>query len=224
MVDQRTRQRRMKAGRDYLLRHYYGSDGGRRPRGRSRVVVDDYRAVPIPVNLPTAVAGSCLIWRWALNTYGYGAVSGELAHRVAYEQAHGISLSGEHVLHLCHRRYCVQPAHLYLGSAARNAEDREARFGKLTPDISGPWTGGLEGLRQKLGEQLRPLLLYRISRWDDAEKGADVGWPAPEGPVQLTLESPPEDDCPGHHYVIPAGDAKLCSICEASDLPSLGNT
>ena len=142
---------------------------------------------------------------------------------MAYEQAHGIPLGGGHVLHLCHRPYCVQPAHLYLGSAAQNAEDREARFGKLIPDISGPLTGGLEGLRQKLSEKLKPLLLYRISRWDDAEKGADVGWPNPEGPVQSTLGPPSEDDCPGHHYVIPAGDAKICSICAASDLPRFGN-
>ena len=218
-----TRQRLMQAGRDYLLRHHYGSDGGRRPRGRSRIVVDDYRAVPVPVNLPTPVAGSCLIWRWALSADGYGVVSGGLAHRVAYEQAHGIPLGGGHVLHLCHRPYCVQPAHLYLGSAAQNAEDREARSGKLTPDISGPLTGGLEGLRQKLSENSD--LFSAIASADGTTRKRVRMSAGPTRRDRCNRHSNPhrKDDCPGHHYVIPAGDAKISSICAASDLPRFGN-
>ena len=153
----------MRAERDYLLRHYYGSDRGHRPRGRARIMEDDYRAVPIRVNLPTPVAGSCLIWRWGLDTGGYGKLSAGMAHRVAYEQAHGVQLGDGHVLHLFHRPFCVQPAHLYMGTAAQNVEDREARFGKLTPDIFGPWTGGLEGLRRKLTEALKPSFRYLLS-------------------------------------------------------------
>ena len=128
----------MTAERDYLLKRYYGSSAtGRRLQGRLEIEEDDYRTAPIPVNLPIGVAGNCLIWRWALNKGGYGVLrtggKQKLAHRVAYKQAHKCLPKGAQVLHLCHRRACIQPTHLYLGYADLNTEDREARFGEVTP-------------------------------------------------------------------------------------------
>ena len=39
--------------------------------------------------------------------------------------------SREQVNHLCHRPFCIQPAHLYLGDAQSNAEDRQARVAEV---------------------------------------------------------------------------------------------
>ena len=210
----------MKAARDYLLAHHYGSSPrGRRPPGRQRISEDDYRAVGIPYNTPVPLAGSCLVWRWALNSQGYGVVTAsgrrELAHRVAYRQANGSLPDGAQVLHLCHRPFCVQPAHLYLGDRVQNVEDREARLGKLDPDILGPMPlGGLPEVARRLQTEGRHLIEYMDSRWD---RGRPV-WPDPvEAPEQLTLDPPTEAECPGHEFRIPAGDAKLCSICGVSD-------
>ena len=56
-------------------------------------------------------------------------------------------------------RYCtcaidltgIQPAHLYLGTPRDNVEDREARIGKLDPDILGPMPpGGIDAVADRL--------------------------------------------------------------------------
>ena len=115
--------------RDFLIQCQYGKGlTGRRTSGSDRVVEGDYLPIQIPVNLPSGVAGSCLIWRWQLNRDGYG-VSGSgghqyLAHRVAFDMTRGRQALDTPVLHLCHRSYCVQPAHLYPGPRSENVEDR----------------------------------------------------------------------------------------------------
>ena len=50
------------------------------------------------------------------------------AHRVAYEMSRGTIPERKLILHLCHRRSCIQPAHLYAGTRKQNAEDRLARL------------------------------------------------------------------------------------------------
>ena len=214
----------MKSERDYLLRRYHGVDNaGRRPPKRSRITQHDYLAIPIPPNLPVPVAGSCLIWRWALNRDGYGVIGngGEqrLAHRTAYEQAHTYLPDEAHVLHLCHRPYCIQPAHLYLGTTRENVEDREARFGKLDPDILGPMPpGGIRALADRIRETGGDLLEYASARWEEASYSADAVWPDPDNsPVQLKLGPVSTDECPGHRFCIPAGDVNLCAVCQAPD-------
>ncbi len=80
------------------------------------------------------VAGPCLIWRGSLSGSrngtdgGYAQYGGKALHRLMYEQSrrHGLA-SKDMVLHLCHRRACIQPSHLYLGGDADNAEDRTSR-------------------------------------------------------------------------------------------------
>lgn len=60
--------------------------------------------------------------------YGYLRVEGKLryAHRVAYCEHHGLSLSdiaGQVVRHRCDNPPCVNPEHLELGSQADNVQD-----------------------------------------------------------------------------------------------------
>lgn len=78
---------------------------------------------------------TCWIWTKELNSRGYGRMSvgrtktrrRELAHRLSYRLSTG-TLPGEmDVLHRCDRPSCVNPSHLFLGSAADNAMDMVAK-------------------------------------------------------------------------------------------------
>lgn len=72
----------------------------------------------------------CWNWLSTLDRGGYGKFwflgAQSKAHRVSYELLVGSS-EGKWVLHKCDNRKCVNPSHLYLGNALRNARDRTAR-------------------------------------------------------------------------------------------------
>jgi hypothetical protein len=76
----------------------------------------------------------CWIWRGHLNSQGYGQFhcrvagrSGYLAHRLMYRLVHGEVPDGLYVLHRCDVRLCVNPDHLFVGSAADNLRDMVAK-------------------------------------------------------------------------------------------------
>jgi hypothetical protein len=72
----------------------------------------------------------CWLWRYTLdkNGYGYiklkGARRTRKAHRFSYELKHG-NLTDQSVMvcHSCDVPSCVNPAHLFLGTARRNKQD-----------------------------------------------------------------------------------------------------
>ena len=96
---------------------------------RSRVQVVNALNI-LTLNLQVHPAGDCLIWLWRLNAGGYGTASfpdqERLAHRQAFTQSRRCP-TDLNVLHLCHRPFCVQPSHLYDGSAKENSQDRQVR-------------------------------------------------------------------------------------------------
>jgi hypothetical protein len=87
----------------------------------------------------------------AVNTYGYGQIrvdgKQELAHRLAFELATGISPGLLLVCHRCDNPRCCNPSHLFLGSVADNAQDA-ANKGRLP---------GARKLTEELVREIRRL-------------------------------------------------------------------
>lgn len=76
-------------------------------------------------------SGGCWPYMGALRFNGYGAFSvnnrNVPAHRVSYELHVGSIPDGMMVCHTCDRRDCVNPAHLFLGTAQDNVNDMVAK-------------------------------------------------------------------------------------------------
>lgn len=79
-------------------------------------------------------------WEWVGNTIkdGYGLIRDRkkmvLTHRLSWTMAYGAIPDGMLVLHHCDNPPCVNPSHLFIGTDADNASDRDSK-GRRKPLI-----------------------------------------------------------------------------------------
>lgn len=109
----------------------------------------------------------CHLWTGAVFDNGYGVFriggKNKKAHRVAFEQAHGVLLEpAQKLLHSCDVRNCINPAHLSVGTCRDNTLDCLAK-GRY---------------RNKWGPTKRvvdaPLIAEVLSALASGERGCDV--------------------------------------------------
>lgn len=105
-----------------------------------------------------------------VNGYGsFGVAAGNvrLAHRYAYELAYGPIPTGLQVCHRCDVRLCVNPEHLFLGTAADNQADKVAKGRQLKGEDAGMAVlteADVISIRAASGRQIDIARRFGISR------------------------------------------------------------
>ena len=102
----------------------------------------------------------CWNWTAALNNQGYGFFWYKekmcLSHRMAWALTKGDIIDNGLVLHKCDNPKCVNPEHLYIGTASDNMKDRSDR----NPYIS---NGERRHLRKLGGQDIDKIICLRAS-------------------------------------------------------------
>ena len=129
------------------------------------------------------VSPGCWEWKGARNEKGYGLIwtGSKLgkAHRVSWELHFGPIPDGLSVLHHCDNPPCVRPDHLWIGTSADNAQDRQAkgRQNRAPGDLrKNPPRG--EKARHKLTEAQVLEIRRRAGTTTNAALSREYGVPA----------------------------------------------
>lgn len=106
---------------------------------------------------------SCWLWTGARLKTGYGKFTvahqtWDYAHRVAYRLIHGDILPGRVIMHTCDNPSCVNPAHLRMGTAMDNVQDKIAKGRDTVGDHK-----GVRNAKAKLNDDKVRLIRKRLT-------------------------------------------------------------
>jgi hypothetical protein len=109
--------------------HYQRKSAGRPLKGQIRTNICGSIAERLQAYLRVDERTGCHLWTGYRDPVGYGRIYIEgakrIAHRIAWEVAHGPIPEGMIVMHaVCDNPPCCNPEHLKLGTHADNARDR----------------------------------------------------------------------------------------------------
>lgn len=124
------------------------------------------------------IQGTAMCWTWVGGRMGrdgqYGNFRNQPAHRYAYQMHKGDIPDGMMVRHMCGNKRCVNPAHLEVGTAKDNYDDR-ARLGEgLGVGLRGELNG-----RSKITEVQARYILDNPDNLTGAQLARKFGVSAP---------------------------------------------
>lgn len=90
---------------------------------RDRITKETF---PLMVQKKVVRGGMGECWEWSQANSRYQTIGGSPAHHFIFEMYHGERMPGLWILHKCDNAKCLNPDHLYAGSAKENAADRAA--------------------------------------------------------------------------------------------------
>lgn len=109
-------------------------------------------------------SGDCWVWTASRRHKGYGAfaytIDGKIhhdrAHRFSYEIHNGPIPVGMFVLHRCDNPACVNPSHLFLGTAKDNVDDMMSKGRHVPGGTYGPgsYRRGVAHHASRLNEEI----------------------------------------------------------------------
>ena len=131
---ERTTHARGLCGMHYLRWWLHGDPSRNEdsPRGRSRRSVDERFWAQVEKS------DECWLWNGLILSNGYGQIKTPLGkksvHRLSWEMHRGPIPRGMFVCHRCDVRECVNPDHLFLGTAADNNRDMREKLRHVRGD------------------------------------------------------------------------------------------